>query len=180
MGKLAIILCFILSVFPADATENRRHIHVVRPGSKRSHRGQTVAKIWIEENGEKKIEIAWSELSSNEERDILLAIDEHWEELNRSIDDVFAGKKIQIISNKTMCKYKDTNLGIKKLDFGMKRGAMAVYLTDGRVVIVPVSMFPDIKRLSRSQREDYMIMDDQYFSFDGLSKIYSIKDVLKY
>ena len=40
-----------------------------------------------------------------------------------------------------MCKYKDTNLGIKKLDFGMKRGAMAVYLTDGRVVIVPVSMF---------------------------------------
>ncbi|MBQ9556223.1 MAG: hypothetical protein IJV05_08355 [Muribaculaceae bacterium] len=79
-----------------------------------------------------------------------------------------------------MCKYKDTNLGIKKLDFGMKRGAMAVYLTDGRVVIVPVSMFPDIKRLSRSQREDYMIMDDQYFSFDGLSKIYSVKDVLKY
>ena len=79
-----------------------------------------------------------------------------------------------------MCKYKDTNLGIKKLDFGMKRGAMAVYLTDGRVVIVPVSMFPDIKRLSRSQREDYMIMDDQYFSFDGLSTIYSVKDVLKY
>ena len=29
-----------------------------------------------------------------------------------------------------MCKYKDTNLGIKKLDFGMKRGAMAVFLTD--------------------------------------------------
>ena len=79
-----------------------------------------------------------------------------------------------------MCKYKDTNLGIKKLDFGMKRGAMAVYPTDGRVVIVPVSMFPDIKRLSRSQREDYMIMDDQYFSFDALSKIYSVKDVLKY
>ena len=79
-----------------------------------------------------------------------------------------------------MCKYKDTNLGIKKLDFGMKRGAMAVYLTDGRVVIVPVSMFPDIKRLSRSKREDYMIMDDQYFSFDALSKIYSVKDVLKY
>ena len=79
-----------------------------------------------------------------------------------------------------MCKYKDTHLGIKKLDFGMKRGAMAVYLTDGRVVIVPVSMFPDIKRLSRSQREDYMIMDDQYFSFDALSKIYSVKDVLKY
>ena len=46
-----------------------------------------------------------------------------------------------------------------------KRGVMAVFLTDGREVIVPVSMFPDIKRLTRAQREDYMIMDDQYFSF---------------
>jgi len=78
-----------------------------------------------------------------------------------------------------MCKYKDTNLGIKKLDFKMKRGAMAVFLTDGRVVIVPISMFPDIKKLSKAEREDYMIMDDQYFSFEAMSKIYSVKDVLK-
>lgn len=78
-----------------------------------------------------------------------------------------------------MCKYKDTNLGIKKLDFKQKRGTMAVYLTDGREVIVPVSMFPDIKRLSRKQREDYMIMDNQYFSFEALSRIYSVKDLLR-
>lgn len=77
-----------------------------------------------------------------------------------------------------MCKYKDTDLGIKKLDFN-KRGMMIVYLTDGRIVMVPVSMFPDIKRLSLAQREDYMIMDDQYFSFEAMSKIYSVKDVLK-
>ena len=78
-----------------------------------------------------------------------------------------------------MCKFKDTNLGIKKLDFGVKRGAMAVYLTDGREVSVPISMFPDIKRLTRAEREDYMIMDNQYFSFEALSKIYSVKDVLR-
>ena len=88
-----------------------------------------------------------------------------------------------------MCKFKDTNLGIKKLDFrstsgrlqgkNVKRGAIAAYLTDGREVIVPVSMFPDIKRLSRKQREDWMIMDDQYFSFEALSRIYSVKDLLK-
>ena len=30
-----------------------------------------------------------------------------------------------------MCKYKDTQLGIKKLDFETKRGTMVVYLTDG-------------------------------------------------
>ncbi len=96
MGKLMLLLYFILSVFPADATENRRHIHVVRRGSKKSHRGNTVAKIWIEENGQKKIEVAWSELSGDEETEVLKAIDEHWDELNRLIDDVFAGKKIQI------------------------------------------------------------------------------------
>ncbi|MBR2238839.1 MAG: hypothetical protein IJ887_13400 [Prevotella sp.] len=78
-----------------------------------------------------------------------------------------------------MCKYKDTNLGIKKLDFKKKRGTMAVYLTDGREVIVPISMFPDIKHLTLKQREDWMIMDDQYFSFEAMSKIYSVKDVLR-
>lgn len=96
MGKLMMLLYFILSVFPADVTENRRHIHVVRRGGKKSHRGNTVAKIWIEENGKKKIDIAWSELSADEETLILKTIDDHWDELNRLIDDVFAGKKIQI------------------------------------------------------------------------------------
>ncbi len=76
-----------------------------------------------------------------------------------------------------MCKYKDTNLGIVIIVFEVKRGHMAVYLTDGRIVIVPISMFPDIKRLNKSQRKDYIIMDDQYFSFDAISKIYSVKDI---
>jgi hypothetical protein len=78
-----------------------------------------------------------------------------------------------------MCKFKDTNLGIKKLDFKVKRGTMAAYLTDGREIIVPISMFPDIKHLTRKQREDWMIMDDQYFSFEALSTIYSVKDLLR-
>ena len=78
-----------------------------------------------------------------------------------------------------VCKFKDTTLGIKKLDFNVKRGAMAAYLTDGREVIVPVSMFPDIKHLTKKQREEWMIMDDQYFSFEALSRIYSVKDLLR-
>lgn len=77
-----------------------------------------------------------------------------------------------------MCKYTDTDLGIKKLDFGQKRGMMAVYLTDGRVVMVPVGMFPDIKRLTSKQREEWMILDDKYFTFEHDSRIYSVKDVL--
>ena len=78
-----------------------------------------------------------------------------------------------------MCKFKDTTLEIKKLDFNVKRGAMAAFLTDGREVIVPVKMVPVIKNLSKKQREDYMIMDDQYFSFEAISKIFSVKDILR-
>lgn len=96
MGKLAVILFFILSVFPADANENRRHIHVVRRGSKKSHRGDTVAKIWIEENGQKKIEVAWSELEADDLAKIIDVIDKNWEMFNKMIDDVFAGKKVTI------------------------------------------------------------------------------------
>ena len=96
MGKLAVILFFILSVFPADANENRRHIHVVRRGSKKSHRGDTVAKIWIEENGQKKIEVAWSELDADDLAKIIDVIDKNWELFNKMIDDVFAGKKVTI------------------------------------------------------------------------------------
>lgn len=97
MGKLALFLCFILSVFPADANENRRHIHVVKRGSKKSHRGNTVAKIWIEEAGVKKIDIAWSELSTSEEEAIMKKIDENWETISKHIDDVFAGKKVKLL-----------------------------------------------------------------------------------
>ena len=79
-----------------------------------------------------------------------------------------------------MCNYTDTKLGIKKLDFSQKRGKMAVYLTDGREVIVPVGLFPETKRLSKSQREDYMILDGQFFSFEAISRIFSIKDILGY
>lgn len=68
----------------------------MKRGSKKSHRGNTVAKIWIEENGKKKIEIAWSELSSADEILIMNAIDKYWDELNDKIDKVFAGEKIRI------------------------------------------------------------------------------------
>lgn len=97
MGKILYFLCFILSVFPTDVNENRRHIHVVRRGSKKAHIGETVAKIWIEEKGEKKIEVAWSELSADEEADIIRVIEKHYDYLNKCIDKVFKGQKVDIL-----------------------------------------------------------------------------------
>ena len=97
MGKILYFLCFILSVFPTDANEDRRHIHVIRRGSKKAHIGDTVAKIWIEENGNKKIEIAWSELSADEEADIIAVIDDNYDYINECIDGVFNGEKVDIL-----------------------------------------------------------------------------------
>ena len=97
MGKLIYFLCFILSVFPADANENRRHIHVTRKGDKKTHRGDTVAKIWIEENGKKKIEVCWSELNAKDESAIIDVIDKNWDAINEMINKVFAGESVDII-----------------------------------------------------------------------------------
>ena len=77
-----------------------------------------------------------------------------------------------------MCKDNSIKVSIKKLDFS-HRGKMAVYLSDGREIIVPLSMFPNIKNLSLKQRNHWMILDDQFFTFDSLSLVYSITDLLK-
>lgn len=97
MGKILYFLCFILSVFPTDINENRRHIHVIRRGSKKSHIGNTVAKIWIEENGKKKIDVAWSELSSDENKMIIGIIEQNYEAINERINRLFSGKKVDIL-----------------------------------------------------------------------------------
>lgn len=76
-----------------------------------------------------------------------------------------------------MCKIPNINIGIKWMDFNM-RGKFSATLTDGRVIIVPVSMFPDIKNMSKKRRNEWMILDDQYFTFEHMSKIYSILDLV--
>lgn len=57
---------------------------------------------------------------------------------------------------------------------------MAVYLTDGREVLVPVSRFKDIRYLPMKEREKWFILDDQFFTFENLSRVYSVKDILNY
>ena len=93
MGQLAFLKMFILVSIPVEIRDNRRHVHVFHQNGRHQ---RSVAKIWIEENGAKKIEVAWSELSASEEQMIVKAIDEHWDEINRLIDQVFDGKKIQV------------------------------------------------------------------------------------
>ena len=59
------------------------------------------------------------------------------------------------------------------------RGKMLVCLNDGRQVLVPLSLFPDIKELSVKDRSDWIILDEQFFTFSRLSKVFSIEEVMK-
>ena len=77
-----------------------------------------------------------------------------------------------------MCKISNISTKILSLDFTQKRGKMAVNFSDGRELIVPLTMFPDIKKLKLKDRKDWFILDDQFFSFEKLSRIYSITDLL--
>ena len=78
-----------------------------------------------------------------------------------------------------MCKMKDVKFGIKKLDFTKIRGKMAVSFTDGREIIIPLSFFPDIQHLSVKERNKSMVLDDQYFTFENMTRVYSVMDLLK-
>ena len=66
---------------------------------------------------------------------------------------------------------------IKKLKFE-QRGKMSIYLHDGRIVIVPVSSFPSIKKLKESERKHYQIIDKELFTFDKSDEIFHIEQIL--
>ena len=78
-----------------------------------------------------------------------------------------------------MCKIKGVTLGIKDLNFRARRGMMLARLTDGREVLIPLSFFPDIKQMPVKEREKWMVLDDQYFTFENMTRVYSVLDLLK-
>lgn len=93
MGQLAFLKMFLLISIPTDINDNRRHVHIFRQGSRHL---RSVAKIWIESNGKKCIEIAYSTLSTKDNDMIIKAIDTHWEFINKQISRTFRGEKVKV------------------------------------------------------------------------------------
>ena len=89
MGQLAFLKMFILVAISLDINDNRRHVHVFRKGRRHQH---SLAKIWIEKNGEQCVEIAESELSAKENEMLVAAINCHWAFINEQITKVFNGE----------------------------------------------------------------------------------------
>ena len=66
---------------------------------------------------------------------------------------------------------------IKKIDF-IERGKFKIELKDGRIILVPIAYFPSIKKLSKTQRNQWYIIDDQMFSFEESDEIFHLEQVL--
>ena len=90
MGQLAFLKMFILVAISLDVNDNRRHVHVFMKGKRHQH---SVAKIWIEKDGEPCVEIAESELSAKDNVMLVNAINRHWDFINNQITKVFNGEK---------------------------------------------------------------------------------------
>ena len=90
MGQLAFLKMFILVAISLDVNDNRRHVHVFLKGKRHQH---SLAKIWIEKNGEQCVEIAESELSTKDNEMLVAAINRHWEFINEQITRTFNGEK---------------------------------------------------------------------------------------
>ncbi len=65
---------------------------------------------------------------------------------------------------------------IKTVSFRL-RGKVMVTLADGRIIIMPVSAFPSIKKLNMRQRRKWYIFGNG-FSFDDSNEVYHIEQIL--
>ena len=80
-----------------------------------------------------------------------------------------------------MCKIEGIKVKIKKIVF-THRDKIGFFLTDGRQLFAPLSMFPDVKQLTIEEKKKWRILDDIYFDFDipTLSKVFSVTDAMRY
>jgi hypothetical protein len=78
-----------------------------------------------------------------------------------------------------MCKVEGITAKIKKIDFS-HQNKMGFHLEDGRQLFVPLSMYPDVKQLSKEERKKWRVLDDIYFDFDipALSKVFSVEEAM--
>jgi len=60
----------------------------------------------------------------------------------------------------------------------LTHGKMHIYLDEGRIIIVPVSMFPSIKKLSMKQRRKWYLIKDEIVFFDTPWHSYKVEQFL--
>lgn len=171
MGKIAEFLTFYFYTLPNDENENRLHIHVY---DKKKGFRRPIAKIWLESNGEKDIQVAYNfGIEERSLKKIIAFLDKNYNKIVNNINQTFKGIKTE----KIMCKIQGVNIELRNIKFE-RRGYITFYFDDKRIVSVPLSNFPPIKRLNAQQRKNWQILDGHFFSFNAITEAYSITDIL--
>lgn len=74
-----------------------------------------------------------------------------------------------LLKNKTMC--------IDKIRFNIP-GKITIKLEDGRIIIVPLKYFPELKKMSVEKRKKYTIVDDRTILFANANSVYHLEDFI--
>ena len=72
---------------------------------------------------------------------------------------------------------KESKICIEKLSFDVA-GKISLKLEDGRIIIVPLKYFPELKKLSVEKRKKYTIVDDRTVLFAYSDCIYHLEDFM--
>jgi hypothetical protein len=72
---------------------------------------------------------------------------------------------------------KDTTICIEKINFDLA-GKISLKLEDGRIIIVPIKYFPDLKKLPIEKRKKYTIVDDRTVLFQFSGNVYHLEDFI--
>jgi hypothetical protein len=72
---------------------------------------------------------------------------------------------------------KNSTICIEKLSFDVA-GKISLKLDDGRVIIVPLKYFPELKKMPVEKRKKYTIVDDRTILFFHSNAIYHLEDFM--
>jgi len=72
---------------------------------------------------------------------------------------------------------KNSTLIVKEMRFD-KVGKINISLKDGRVFIIPIKYFPELKKLPIEKRKKYTIVDDRTILFSNLNSVYHLEDFI--
>jgi hypothetical protein len=75
-----------------------------------------------------------------------------------------------------MFGYSSSVPKIKMISF--PKGRIELLLSDGRIVICPLTKFPEIKKLSSKQRKNYNLLAGLGLMFENSGTVYHISDFL--
>ncbi len=72
---------------------------------------------------------------------------------------------------------KNKTMSIDKIRFNIP-GKITIILQDGRIIIVPLKYFPELKRMSVEKRKKYTIVDDRTILFANVNSVYHLEDFI--